>query len=151
MYETVLFPTDGSDPSLQALDHALDIAGRYDAAVHALYVVDTTYPYGDFDGSSIDPEPLFDALREEGERTLERIEERTDDAGVSFVGEVRESGSVHRAILEYAEEQGADLIVMGTHGRRGLDRWILGSVTERVVRTADVPVLTVRSKPGEDG
>lgn len=150
MYETVLFPTDGSDPSLQALDHALDLADTYGATLHALYVVDTTYPYGDFDGGGIDPEPLFDALREEGEQTLDRVEQRANDAGVEFVGETRDAGSVHRAILEYADEHGADVIVMGTHGRRGLGRWLLGSVTERIVRTADVPVLTVRSESEAD-
>ena len=147
MYETILFPTDGSDPSFRALDHALDLADAYGATLHALYVVDTTYPYADFDGGSIDPEPLFRALREEGERTLDEVEERADDAGIPLVSATRESGYVHRAILEYADENDVDVIVMGTHGRRGLDRWILGSVTERVVRTADVPVLTVRSEP----
>jgi nucleotide-binding universal stress UspA family protein len=146
MYDTILFPTDGSDPSFDALDNALDLADSYDATLHTLYVVDTTYPYGDFDGSAIDPGPLFDALREEGERTLERIETRADDAGIPFVGAIRESGSIHRSILDYADEEGVDLIVMGTHGRRGLNRWLLGSVTERVVRTADVPVLTVRAE-----
>ena len=143
MYENVLLPTDGSDESLRALDHALDIAGTYGATLHALYVVDTSYPYGDLDGAAIDLQPVLRALREEGERTLRRIEGRAESAGTTFVGAVRESGLVHRAILEYAAENDVDLIVMGTHGRRGLNRLLLGSVTERVVRTADQPVLTV--------
>lgn len=147
MYETVLFPTDGSDLSLRALDHALDLAETYGATLHALFVVDTTYQYGDFDGGGMDPEPLFQALREEGDRALDDVEERAECTGVPFVRAIRESGYVHRAITEYADENDVDAIVMGTHGRRGLDRWILGSVTERVVRTADVPVLTVRSQP----
>lgn len=145
MYETVLLPTDGSDESLQALDHALDIAATYDAVLHALYVVDISYPYGDLDGGAIDLEPMFEAQREEGKRTLQQIEERAERAEASFAGAIREATTVHRAILEYADENGVDLIVMGTHGRRGFNRWLLGSVTERVVRTADVPVLTVRS------
>lgn len=144
MYETILFPTDGSDESLRALDHALGFAEKYDAVLHTLYVVDTSYPYTGFDGSGLDLEPIYEALRREGERTIQRIEERADRAGTAFVGATREAGVVHRAILEYADENDVDLIVMGTHGRRGLDRWLLGSVTERVVRTAEVPVLTVR-------
>ena len=145
MYETVLFPTDGSDPSLRALDYAFDLADTYGATLHALYVVDTTYPYGDFDGGGVDPEPLLRALREEGDRALDDVEERAESAGIPLVRASRESGHVHRAILEYADDNDVDVIVMGTHGRRGLGRWILGSVTERVVRAADVPVLTVRS------
>ena len=145
MYETILFPTDGSDASLGALDHALELAGTYDATLHVLYVVDTSYSYGDFDGAAVDLTPVFEALREEGERTIERVEERAADAGVDVVGATREDSAVHRSIVEYAEEADVDLIVMGTHGRRGLNRWLLGSVTERVVRAADAPVLTVRT------
>lgn len=145
MYETILFPTDGSDASLRALDHALELAGTYDATLHVLYVVDTSYPYGDFDGVGVDLTPVFEALREEGERTIETVEERAGEAGVDVLGEPREDSVVHRAILGYADEVDADLIVMGTHGRRGLNRWLLGSVTERVVRAASAPVLTVRT------
>lgn len=145
MYETILFPTDGSDESLQALDHALDIANTYDAALHALYVVDTSYPYAGPDGGAIDMRPIFEALREEGERTIQRIEEQAKETETAVVGAIREASVVHREILEYADENDVDMIVMGTHGRRGLDRWLIGSVTERVVRTADIPVLTVRS------
>lgn len=147
MYETILFTTDGSPESLSALDHALDLAETYGGSIHALYVVDTSYPYGDFDGAAIDLTPVFDALREEGERALETIEERAEAVGVPVHRATREDSVVHRAIVEYADEADVDLIVMGTHGRRGLNRWLLGSVTERVVRSADVPVLTVLTGP----
>jgi nucleotide-binding universal stress UspA family protein len=145
MYGTILFPTDGSDESLRALNHALDIAGAYGAVLHALYVVDTGYPYG-----SVDWDPVVEALRREGELALETVEERAERAGTDVVTAVRESDGVHRAILNYADENGADLIVVGTHGRRGLDRWLLGSVTERLVRSANVPVLTVRTVESGD-
>jgi nucleotide-binding universal stress UspA family protein len=150
VYEHILFTTDGSEESLAALDDALDIAGTYDGTIHALYVVDTSYPYGDFDGPAVDLTPVFDALREDGERVLETIEDRAGAAGVQFEGAIREDSVVHRGILEYADEVDADLLVMGTHGRRGLNRWLLGSVTERVVRAADVPVLTVRTGSDPD-
>jgi nucleotide-binding universal stress UspA family protein len=150
MYETILFPTDGSDPSFHALDHALDIAETYDASLHALYVVETSSPYDDFGTGGIDPELLIQTLHERGEEALERVEERADRAGRELVGATREFDDIHGGILEYADEYGADLIVMGTHGRRGLNRWLLGSVAERVVRTSDIPVLTVRERREED-
>lgn len=145
MYETVLFPTDGSESSLHALDHALDIADTYGATLHALYVVETSSPYDDFGSGGIDPDLLIRTLHEQGEEALARVEDRAEGAGVPFVGATREVDDVHRGVLDYADENGADLIVMGTHGRRGLNRWLLGSVTERIVRTSDVPVLTVRA------
>lgn len=145
MYDTVIFPTDGSEESLEALDHALGLARTNDADLHALYVVDTSYPYGDFEGGLIDIEPIVESFRSEGERALDRIERRAEREGIAVTGDIREGTAIHRVILEYANEVGADVIVMATHGRRGLDRWFLGSITERVVRIAGCPVLTVRS------
>ena len=139
MYDEILVPTDGSDASELAIEHAIDMARTYDARLHALYVVDTG-AYSTLDAGA---EMLLDSLEEEGEAAVNRVEERADDAGVSASTEVT-AGTPHRAILDYAEDHDVDLIVMGTHGRTGLDRYLLGSVTERVVRTADVPVLTVR-------
>lgn len=145
MYETILFPTDGSDASFQALDHALDITAAYEGVLHGLYVIDTSYPYGDVEGDGYDLDPIRAALRDVGERAIQRIEDRADQEGTSFVGMIREGSQVHQAIFAYADEIDADLIVMGTHGRHGVDRWLLGSVTEQVIRTAEIPVLTVRS------
>jgi len=64
---------------------------------------------------------------------------------VSVVTAVR-TGAPYERILDYADQEGADMVVMGTHGRTGVDRYLLGSVTEKVVRTADIPVLTVRAE-----
>lgn len=150
MYGTILYPTDGSDESLRALDDALDIAGTYDAVLHALYVVEMDYHDRGVDGFSVDLTPLLEALRAEGELAIEAIETRADDAGVPFVGSIVEGSPVHREILDYAAEHEVDLIVMGTHGRHGLDRWLLGSVAERVVRTSDIPVLTVLTTAGRE-
>lgn len=147
MYDRILVATDGSEESLRALDHALDIAGQYGATLHALYVVDGGHPLSDLDGGAMDLGPLFEALHEEGERTLERIEERAEEAGTPCVTAVREAGSVHGAILDYADENDVDLLVLASHGRRGLDRLLLGSVTERILRTSDIPVLVVRGTP----
>jgi nucleotide-binding universal stress UspA family protein len=144
MYSDILVPTDGSDASAVALDHALRLASQYDARVHGLYVVDWE-PYGLVEeGKSI----VVDRLHDEGAAAVASVEEAAESAGVAARTSVVER-DVHRHIVDYADEEGIDLIVMGTHGRRGLDRLILGSVTERVVRSSPVPVLTMRQRPAD--
>ena len=145
MYETILVPTDGSAGARAALAEAIDLAGAFDATIHSLYVVDTTAT-----GTDVGYADVTDSLERIGEQATEEAVERATEAGVDAVGDVR-SGTPHRAILEYADEHGIDLVVMGTHGRTGLERYLLGSVTEKVVRLADVPVLTVHANPNEKG
>ena len=144
MYDDILVPTDGSPASDAAIDHAIDIADRYGARLHALYVVDGS-AYSTLEAGS---EVVIDALEAEGEQATDRVADAAAAAGVETTTTVT-SGTAYRAIREYADEQAVDMIVMGTHGRKGLDRYLLGSVTERVVRTADVPVLTVRQSGDE--
>jgi nucleotide-binding universal stress UspA family protein len=142
MYGTNLVPTDGSAGASAALDEAVALAEQFDATVHSLYVVDVT---------AIDAETgvvdLAESLERTGEQVTETAVTRAEDAGVEATGTVV-TGTPHRAILEYVDDHDVDLVVMGTHGRTGLERYLLGSVTEKVVRTADVPVLTIRA--GED-
>jgi nucleotide-binding universal stress UspA family protein len=142
-FETILVPTDGSDAATVAVEHAITLAETTDAAVHVVYVVDLTSVSGGF-GT---PE-LLDALEETGQRAVDDAIDRAEDAGVRSVEASVLSGTPARATLDYAEERDIDLIVMGTHGRTGLDRYLLGSVTEKIVRVADVPVLSV-SPPEE--
>lgn len=144
MYDDILVPTDGSPASDAAIDHAIDIADRYGARLHALYVVDGS-AYSTLEAGS---EVVVDALESEGEQATDRVADAAAAAGVETTTTVT-SGTAYRTIREYADEQAIDMIVMGTHGRKGLDRYLLGSVTERVVRTADVPVLTVRQSTDE--
>jgi nucleotide-binding universal stress UspA family protein len=144
MYDTILVPTDGSDAVTAAVDRAIDLAEQYDATLHGLYVVDAG-SYGTLDLSS---GVVVEALENEGERALGELADRAEAAGVPVETEMVH-GTPHKAILDYAEDHGVDLVVMGTHGRRGFDRFLLGSVTEKVVRTASVPVMTVRV--GEEG
>ncbi|WP_418280789.1 universal stress protein [Halorubrum sp. DTA98] len=141
MYDDILFPTDGSDGADVALDHAIEHALTYDATLHVLYVVEETYP-----AVEAGPPSVLAALEKEGEDALERARSRAKAAGVESIRGSVDGGSPYRHILEYVDEHGIDLIVMGTHGRRGVDRFLLGSVTEKVVRTADCPVLTVRAQ-----
>jgi len=144
MYDEILVPTDGSPAADAAVEHAVTLADRFDATLHALYVVDATAYSAIEAGTDI----VAEALETEGEDAVSRIAEAADDADLPVVESVT-SGTAYRSILEYADGNDIDMIVMGTHGRRGLDRYLLGSVTERVVRSANQPVLTVRDR-GED-
>ena len=139
MYDDVLFTTDGSDASLSALDHALDVADRYGATLHVLYVADTNR-----DSVTVVGDEVVDALVREGEAAVRPVVERARARGLHVVDEVVQ-GDPATAIAEYADARGVDLIVMATAGRSGVDRLLLGSVTERVMRTADASVLTVRA------
>jgi len=137
MYDRILVPTDGS-PSMQpVVDHALELATVHDATLHGLYVVDT----GSF--ATLPVETTWDGvtemLREEGELALSEFGERVGDDVETAIRNGNPSGE----IVDYARERACDTIVMGTHGRGGIDRLLLGSVAERVVRAAPVPVVTV--------
>lgn len=140
MYDHILYPTDGSEGAAAALDHAIDHALQYDASLHVLYVIEETIPAIEAGAPDV-----LEALEERGEQVLDDARERATEAGVASVQASVAAGSPYRQILKYVEESGIDLIVMGTHGRRGIDRYLLGSVAEKVVRTAGCPVLTVRS------
>jgi nucleotide-binding universal stress UspA family protein len=138
MYDTVLFPSDGSEGAEAALEHAIDLAGRYDATLHVLYVADTNR-----DSVTVLGTDVVDALVAKGEEMVAETAARAEAAGLDVVTAVVQGGP-SETILDYVADRGVDVVVMATHGRRGLDRLLLGSVTERVVRSADVPVLTVR-------
>lgn len=171
MYDSILYPTDGSAGADAAFDHALHLAGTCDATLHVLHVVNSSYlRYEDDDddrpgmlgpkdeGSDSgmvghhsdgersgmvgrDPSELREEVREHAQSVVDEVEERCGD--VETVCEIR-VGDPHQIILDYAAKHGIETIVMGTHGRSGADRYLLGSVTEKVVRMSDVPVVTVR-------
>lgn len=136
MYERILVPTDGSDPSFLAAEHAVDIASRYDAVVHALFVVEQRGTVGHWD-------VVVEAEEAEGERALDTVGNLAGEAGVAVEKHLRR-GIPHEDIIDAARDYQADLVVMGTHGRTGFDRLAsAGSTTERVVRITRVPVLVV--------
>lgn len=141
MYDHILVPTDGSTGVERAVNHAVDLAAAHSATLHALYVVNTaSYSSMPMETSW---EHVRDMLGEEGEAAIERVRELAEAAAVP-VEAVVVDGSPSKEIVQYAEREDCDLVVMGTHGRGGIDRLLLGSVAERVVRSSDVPVLTVR-------
>ncbi|WP_336037761.1 universal stress protein [Halobacterium yunchengense] len=140
-YERILVPTDGSEETRQAVEHAVDLAEEHGATIHALYVVNSA------SFSSLPMESSWESvaamMNEEGAAALDDVEAIADERGVS-VERALVDGSPSREIVRYAEDEGCDLVVMGTHGRGGIDRLLLGSVAEKVVRSSTVPVLTVR-------
>ncbi|GAB3668957.1 universal stress protein [Halopiger thermotolerans] len=140
MYDCILVPTDGSPEVERALEYAFDLARAHDATIRAVYVVNAA-GYG---GLPMETawEGISDALREEGRSAVERVEELAPE-DIDVETKVLE-GSPSRVIVQEACSGECDLVVMGTHGRGGIDRLLLGSVTERVVRRCEVPVLTVQ-------
>ncbi|QSW99672.1 universal stress protein [Haloterrigena alkaliphila] len=145
MYDCILVPTDGSPEVERAVDYAFDLARTHDATVRTVYVVSVAN-YGGLPMETA-MEGISGALRDEGEQAVERVEELAPD-DVDVETKVLE-GAPSRVIVDQARPGECDLVVMGTHGRGGIDRLLLGSVTERVVRRADVPVLTVQVEPTE--
>lgn len=141
MYETIVVPTDGSSQSDAAVDHAVELARHHGSEIHVLYVADSNR-----DSLTTQGGEVVDALEQEGDQIVSEAVERAD-AGTDIAGDVL-TGDPVETILDYADSVDADLVVMGTAGRRGLDRYLLGSTTERVVRLSSVPVLTIRADDG---
>lgn len=139
MYEHILVPTDGSEGVDDVIDHAADLAKRYEATVHTLYVADQRITEGVPEEAM---SAVADALEEEGADATGAVEEILESAGTE-VEKVIDAGIPHETILTYAVEEGVDLIVMGTHGQTGRADGNIGSVAERVVRRSAVPVHVV--------
>ncbi|MFO7925758.1 MAG: universal stress protein [Halobacteriota archaeon] len=142
MFETVVVATDGSESVSRAVECTLDLARRFDATVHALYVVNE---------GRVQPLPervqndVRSALDEQGAEALDRIVDANQslDDPVELETAVR-VGHPGEQIVGYVDDIGADGVAMGTRGRSGEHSFLLGSVAEHVVRTCPVPVLTVR-------
>jgi nucleotide-binding universal stress UspA family protein len=149
MFRRILVPTDFSEPSDAALQYARMVAGKFGASLHLLHVFESPlYLAGAVsaevyvaDAAAIQAELMEQAKNNLAERVTagdrERYAVTTDIV----------TGLSASSIVKYATEQHIDLIVMGTHGRRGMSHLLLGSVAEHVVRTAPCPVLTVRHMP----
>lgn len=148
MFGRLLIPTDGSEVARPAVEMALDLADVRGATLHVLFIVDQpTSVSGTGEGfSGLDN--LLDALEAEGHQTTEEIETEAEERGIETGAAVRR-GTPHDGILEYATDHDTELIVMGTHGRTGVKRALLGSVTEDVVRHSETPVLTVHREPAD--
>ena len=146
MYDRILVPTDGSEPATAAIEEAVALAAQTDAELHALFVVEPI-PLGGFSAgpgpAAAEWDDVVEEQQSEGEQATAAVADRGSEREIDVI-EAIEHGKPPAQILEYVEEHDIDAIVMGTHGRSGADRIVLGSVTEKVVRKSDVPVLTVR-------
>ena len=143
MYDDVLLPFDGSDGAADVLDHAADLARFVDATVHVLFVADTAR-----DSVTVIGGEAVDVLERRGRRVVSEATAALEARDVDHDAAVRQ-GNPAPTIVDHAEREGHDLIVMPTRGRRGLSRHLLGSVSEKVVRHSSVPVLTARTRSDE--
>lgn len=150
MHENILLPTDSSAGVADAVEHAIDLASRYDATLHVLYVVDAdtvaSYPGDEY---VHEDEGLEHALEEAGGEAIDAVAERARAAGVTVETVVRH-GVPHEEILAYADDVDADVTVVGTKRRSGEYRRLLGSVAERVARMSDRPVTIVKTDVDEN-
>ncbi|MFH5797546.1 universal stress protein [Haladaptatus sp. CMAA 1911] len=140
MYDEILVPTDGSAEIEDAIAEALDLAAFTGGRVHAVSVVDTR------EYSTLSDAKWLTIERdraEGGEHAISTVRERANERGVPVETELLR-GLPHEEILAYADDHGVDIIVMGTHGRSGFQHFLNGSVTEKVIRNTDLPVLVVR-------
>ncbi|MCU4750690.1 universal stress protein [Halobacteria archaeon AArc-curdl1] len=136
-FEQFLLPTDGSDGAEIAAEWGIALAVTLTATIHSLFSVDTS-----LFSRARNQEEMFDMLERRGEEAIDTVRDRATDAGVSSSGTIA-TGSPSNVILTYVSDSDVDMIVMGTHGQTGVGQWFLGSVTENVVRQADVPVFCV--------
>ena len=130
MYDRILVPTDGSHVADSAATYGIRLADRFDATLHVIHVVEDRSPFGE------------DELI--GERAIEGIADRATARGLDVTNMLLDTDlDVHDEIIEYATERMIDLVVMGTHGHSGFDRFLIGSVAEQTLRESPVPVAAV--------
>lgn len=147
MYRQILVAVDGSETAYQALEHAIRLAELAHAKIFAIYVIE--YPSTLYASEGIDVGMFHTEIVEEAKRVLGKVKTRLEQAGIPGETRMIDSGSVGKSIA--AEIEGAvraleiDLVIMGTHGRRGFQRFLLGSVAESFVRCSSVPVMLVPS------
>lgn len=143
MYDSILLPVDGNERAGEIVRHAAELAQWTAATVQVVFVADTTR-----DSVTVVDGTVVDALEREGESIVSDIARTLDSLGVESGTDIVQ-GSPAPTIVDYAERYGYDLIVIPTHARTGISRYLLGSVTEKVVRLSDVPVLTARMRASE--
>ena len=153
MYERILVPTDGSDAAELAVEEALDVAEKFDAAVSTLYVVDTDAAEVSLGTEQVDRIRAgrfgeMDELEARAREATEFVAEKGRERGIEVEEQFR-GGRPHAVIADFAEDHDIDLIVMGSHGRTGIQRMLLGSVTERVLRSTHRSVLVVDEREVE--
>lgn len=151
MYRRIHVAIDGSETSQLALEHAIALARDQEARLRVVHAIESLHHLVSLAGGyPFDARELLDSLRQEGQLILKRAQEQASSAGVKAETALLEGAEAvdHRTatiLLQDARNWDADLIVLGTHGRRGAERVLLGSVAESLVRIASRPVLLVRA------
>jgi nucleotide-binding universal stress UspA family protein len=146
IYKKILITTDGSEKNRKAINYGIELARLSDAKVHVAYVVDTA----SFESIPMDGgwEMMYEILEKEGNDITGTVAEMVKGNNVDVESHVLEGNPSHE-IIEFAKNNDIDLIVLGTHGKSGFDRFLLGSVAEKVSRNSNVPVMIVRDSPTE--
>lgn len=147
-FNALLIPTDGSDPAEAAARRGFDLAAQLEASVHIVSVADSSLATGT--GYSGDSASIRARLRDQATARTASLQEDAEERGLDTTAVVRE-GIPAKEIVDYADEQGLDAIVLGTSGRGGVVRAVVGSVADKVVRTSTVPVLTLNQATIDDG
>jgi len=146
MYKHILCPVDGSPTSNIGMQEAIQLAKDQNAKLRFFHVIDTYVPILDMAGD-FNVAYMIDILRQNGEKVIKKANAAAEKAGVAADAQTIESigGRAASYIVAEAEKWPADLIVMGTHGLRGVSRLVMGSDAENVLRTSHVPVLLVKN------
>jgi nucleotide-binding universal stress UspA family protein len=144
MYKKILVPLDGSELSKEALDHAEKLAKTFNAEILLFQVVPFMPIYGS--PELVTPLIIDEKQKEAAERYLTNLAEEMKKRGHKVTSMVRIGQQVAVEIIDFAKESGADLIVMCTHGRSGITRWVVGSVAHKVLTRASTPILLIHSK-----
>lgn len=144
MYERLLLPVDENTVESEVLHGVSELANWDDAEVTVLYVADTTRDSVTMSGTDV-----VDALTETGDNVVDEVGDVFETFGVDYETSILQ-GQPAPTIVDYAESEGFDLVVMPTRGRKGLSRYLLGSVTEKVVRLASTPVMTIHQRNDEE-
>ncbi|MGZ7049400.1 MAG: universal stress protein [Methanobacterium sp.] len=131
MFKTILVPTDGSEFALRAEDIAIEIATKFDARIIGSYVIDEKliYPY--------------EVLEEEGKSVLKNLSTKAKEKGI-IVDEILVVGNPAKDIVTIISRMNPDLVVIGTHSKKRIEKWLLGSVAQNVVKKVEPPVLLVK-------
>jgi nucleotide-binding universal stress UspA family protein len=144
MFKKILCPLDFSEFTDEIVDYAVSIAGKYGAELHFLHVIPNLNYYTPYE-SFLTPENLIaleSSIETEVGKDFDKIMKKIDMP----VKKIIKSGAPFVEIIEYVKAESMDLIVMGTHGRSGIEHILIGSVAEKVVRKSPCPVLTIRPR-----
>jgi nucleotide-binding universal stress UspA family protein len=146
VYKRILVPVDGSSTSMAGLSEAVRLARDQKAKLKLIHIVDELMVFSSSE-AGLNIEPIIESMKRGGKRVLDRAAKVAAARGIRAETELWENatGRVAEVLIGRAKRWRADLIVMGTHGRRGVNRLVLGSDAELVVRNSPVPVLLVRS------